>query len=302
MACLRISSASSANTSNEIGWVRYTLEQLACKTLIVGQSDLVHQRRIGREAGDTRIRGQRKDAVEIGAVGEYSCRDLIEHDEPPRNVHHNVTEFKPIVSDVRASIRSTAFGEVLGDASRGQPPANACERCRDGGSADVLQPAGFAGGDIGVGVSDHPRDIARSIAEAAGARPAAFPGPACDSRMARVSSGTTPCSWCMHRRERRQHHALLAEQLRAPGRAPRATARRETLPFAAAGWFETHTSANPSRASAAAAAAAPGIRRTSSTLSGDSGVPESGIRDQLVQHAVSIEEYRGTTGGRLIGP
>ena len=67
-----------------------------------------------------------------------------------------------------------------------------------------------------------------------------------------------------------------------------------TLPLAAAGWFETHTSAYPASASSLTAAAAPGSRRTSSALSGDSGRPDSGSRDGLVERAVSIEERSGS--------
>jgi hypothetical protein len=48
------------------------------------------------------------------------------------------------------------------------------------------------------------------------------------------------------------------------------------LPLAAAGWFDTHTSAQPASASRRAAAAAPGSRRTSAICSGDSGAPETG--------------------------
>ena len=66
----RISSASSANDLERDRVVGDPLEQPLANSCVVGQARLPHQRRVGREARDPRVGGEREDPVEIGAVGE----------------------------------------------------------------------------------------------------------------------------------------------------------------------------------------------------------------------------------------
>ena len=61
-------------------------EQALREARVVGETDLAHQCRVCREPRDPGISSQGEDAVEIGPVREYTCRNLIEHDDLPPKI------------------------------------------------------------------------------------------------------------------------------------------------------------------------------------------------------------------------
>ena len=76
--------------------------------------------------------------------------------------------------------------------------------------------------------------------------------------------------------------------------------RDGALPLAAAGWLETHTSVKPAPSRCAQRRLPPAMRRTCSSVSGDSAAPETGVRHELVEDAVAVEEHSDSHGAAVV--
>ena len=161
------------------------LEQTLGEVRVVGQARLPHQRRVGREAGDPRVGREREDPVEVGAVGEDLGSDPIEHR------YHDTGPVGPLVGSDRPHVRAgspSARSRLTASAMSGasKSPAGAPARlCTLAGCSisTVWHPDATAGGDVGVGVADHPRggqvdlQLARSVEQHPRIRLAAVTGP-----------------------------------------------------------------------------------------------------------------------------
>ena len=130
------------------------LEQALGELGVVGQPGLPHQRRVRRESRDPRIGRERKDAVEIGSVGEDAGGDLVEH------CSHDIGPLPTRAS--RHELRSERPGEQLAGDVRSGASDPGCAASALVGAPGVLDQHGPAARrparqDVGVGVAEHPR-------------------------------------------------------------------------------------------------------------------------------------------------
>ena len=271
-----------------------SLEQPLGELRIVGQPSLPHQRWVRREARDPGIGCEGEDPVEIGAVGEYACGDLLEHcltsGDGPSPVQS--LDSQSLTGVVVEKLRDRV-GQARGEQVRGRTAQALVGAAR---ISDQHGPAsgGLPGQHVGVGVAQHPGGV-EVERQHFRLRQAASPAPACGSRRARraraphprgdAGTGTRP-----------QAPRLLAPAARRPARAPPAAAQASPSPWPPrAGLRRT-----PARSLPAPAAGRPQAHRGAGARPRlEWRLKRSGHRvgHSLVEDAVPVEE-RGWPPGR----
>ena len=180
------------------------LEQPLGELLVVGQPGLPHQRRVRREPGDARVRGEREDPVEIGPVGE----DL---DVRSSSTSGQFNAFSSQTAMFAAASRSGAT-----DIGSGETPE------RLWALTGVLDRSGPAAGGrcrpaTSASVSPIIHDAARSTSSARAAS-SSIPGAGLrQSQRPESAPATTPSGWCRQIRKPSRLDALGREQLENAG-------------------------------------------------------------------------------------
>ena len=264
---------------------------------VVGQPGLPHQRRVGGEARDPRVGGQREDAVEVGAVGEDPRRDLVEHRRP----RSNATVARPTITlggrerrdcaaaSARSGARSaTRPGALVGAARMLDQRRSGSPRPRPAATSASVSPT------IHERARSRPSSRAASSSiPGAGLRQSQAPRAPARPRRGGAGTGAKPSSSTPSRREQLEHALVHRAQLRraspCPWRPP-------------AGWRRRPARSRPSRERRAARRRRPGssahVARTQRRL-GQRRVIRVGRRSSL-SDAVAVEEARRARGAQRV--
>ena len=133
-------------------------------------------------------------------------------------------------------------------------------------------------------------------------RRAACLAPACGSRTRPLSSGTTPSGWCRQSRKSSKLHALGAAAARAPALWTACElARCDTSPLAAAGLIGDADQAPAGFGQAPERRGGAGDQRDVADAQRRLRAPADRDRDQLVDHAVAVDEHRAPRRSLAIG-